>query len=503
MDFVVAVARRSSEDSTSVYVNKSVPFALGLSFALLAVGCKGAEVAGIGSSHSGGRTGSNAGGTGGEAPASGGFDAPAFDLGNGGDAVTATPPPITTCGEQSARAMQVPLTLMLVVDASSSMLTMAGTSSKYDQVRQALEQFVGAPGSAGIALGLGFFPQPGAGSACSNDLDCGYQLAPTPPPCQLTSVCAKTVSATGVAKLCGGGRNGGCPADDTCVPLGRCAVTFDDCTNIGQPCAGQAAGDNCLPVGKTCEYTDEQTCAVAAYENLPVPIVPLPDPGQRLVARAFARRSPSGATPMRPAIDGALAALKKHLDGHPGQKSILVLATDGSPVGCTQNTVADVASLLQSSHNAGVSTYVIGVATPNNATELMTLGQLASAGGTGMPYVISATEILSQRFLETLNQIRGQALPCEFTIPKPSTGAIDFGKVNVSWHAPGAREDVLYTATAARCDATRGGWYYDVDPATGGTPTRVIVCEATCRQLKMHAEATVDLRFGCATRTID
>ena len=464
--------------------------------------CQGAQVAGPGSNpgnaQDGGKRPDAAPGLTAPSP-----DAPQIDLGSGGGTPPSQTPAPMTCAERSEKAMQVPLALVLVVDASSSMLSMAGTGTKYEQVRQALEQFVAAPGSAGLGLGLSFFPQPGSGSACENDVECGYQLAPTPPPCQLTSACAKTVTAEGVPKICGGGRSGGCPAGDTCVPLGHCAVTLDDCTNIGQPCAGGTAGDTCTAVGKTCEYTDEQSCATAAYEALPVPVVPLPNPGRRLVARAFARRSPSGATPLRPALEGALAALKKYLAAHPGQNGILVLATDGGPTGCAQNTVADAVKLLQDARAGGsaVATYVIGVSTPNNAMEQTVLTQLATAGGTGMPFVISATEILSQRFLETLNQIRGQALPCEFTIPK-STGAIDYLKVNVRWHGPTAQEDVLYTGTAARCDASKGGWYYDVDPATG-SPTRVIVCEATCRKLKMQPDATVDLSFGCQTRTID
>jgi hypothetical protein len=49
----------------------------------------------------------------------------------------------------------------------------------------------------------------------------------------------------------------------------------------------------------------------------------------------------------------------------------------------------------------------------------------------------------------------------------------------------------------------RGGWYYDADPATGGTPTRIIVCEATCKKWKGDAMASVDLRVGCRTRVID
>ena len=108
---------------------------------------------------------------------------------------------------------------------------------------------------------------------------------------------------------------------------------------------------------------------------------------------------------------------------------------------------------------------------------------------------------MTQRFLDTLNQIRGAALPCAFTIP-PRTGAVDYGKVNV--RASGSRwaaQDLLYVERADRCDAAAGGWYYDVDPPTG-TPTRVIICPASCTRFKADAATRLDLLFGCATRVI-
>jgi hypothetical protein len=128
--------------------------------------------------------------------------------------------------------------------------------------------------------------------------------------------------------------------------------------------------------------------------------------------------------------------------------------------------------------------------------------RLATAGGTGQPFILMTSSDLGQRFQEALNQIRGTALACEFTIP-PGTGAIDFGKVNVHWKGASAEEDLLYVGSADRCDPARGGWYFDVDPATGGTPRRVLVCEASCNRFKSDAAAKVELRFGCKTRAID
>ena len=49
----------------------------------------------------------------------------------------------------------------------------------------------------------------------------------------------------------------------------------------------------------------------------------------------------------------------------------------------------------------------------------------------------------------------------------------------------------------------RGGWYYDVDPASGGNPTRVVVCDNTCKAFTADANTKVDLVFGCKTVVIN
>ena len=116
-----------------------------------------------------------------------------------------------------------------------------------------------------------------------------------------------------------------------------------------------------------------------------------------------------------------------------------------------------------------------------------------------------ARDILAERLTETLAEIRGRALPCEFTIPAPAAGAgtIDYGMVNLGFQGAAGSTDVLYAGSMDRCDPVDGGWYYDVDPATGQQPTRVVVCPATCAKFKSEPSATVNLRFGCKTRVID
>jgi hypothetical protein len=438
---------------------------------------------------------------------------PTFDPGLGGAppvAIDAAAPPGAgeTCAEDVRKAERVPVDLLLTVDSSSSMsINVAGsTASKYALVKEALLSFVRDPSSAGLGLGIQFFPQPGSGSSCQINADCGYPiLAPTPPPCQPLRACAPDPGASGPLRLCAT-RGGGCPGGAACIPLGRCSVSLLDCTAIGEACPGGPAGDRCLGLGSVCETTDEiGGCNVLVYEQLPVPIATLPIPGAHLVSRQLDMRGPSGSTPMRPAVEGALNHLRKHLAANPGHKGVFVLATDGVPSpGCTGNTIDGTAGVISAARTASaITTYVVGIATPNDAAERMALQTLATAGGSGQPFIIGPMDNLGQRFLETLNQIRGQSLPCDFAIPPPRAGgSIDYGKVNVHWKGVAAEEDVLYAGDAARCDPAQGGWHYDVDPATGN-PTRIIACPATCQKFKSDPMAAVEIRFGCRTRVID
>jgi hypothetical protein len=180
--------------------------------------------------------------------------------------------------------------------------------------------------------------------------------------------------------------------------------------------------------------------------------------------------------------------------------------TDGLPTSCG-STVAGVTALVAGAHNASpaIDTYAIGVFGADDGAEgPAAITAWAQQGGGGAPFVLSPTADLTQKLLQALAQIRGAALPCAYAIPRPTMGKVDFKKVNLHYQpsAGGAGEDIIYVGAADRCDAARGGWYYDVAPEVG-TPTQVRVCDATCRRFKADATAQVALRLGCQTRVIE
>ena len=108
----------------------------------------------------------------------------------------------------------------------------------------------------------------------------------------------------------------------------------------------------------------------------------LPAPGQQMVTFSLVSRGPSGgSTPLGPALQGAVNALKKHLAAHPGHKAVLVVATDGSPSGCIPGAIPDIAKILVADRMGAnpVTTYVIGVYGPQDMTSRNGIKDLSAA----------------------------------------------------------------------------------------------------------------------------
>ena len=455
---------------------------------------------------------SGAGGSGGgAAPAGGTSGAAGYSVtwpDGGPGAPSTTPPGIgegNSCAEEVHKAQLVPLDLLLLVDSSGSMMESAGASTKWQMTNDALVAFIKDPQSAALGVGLQFFPVFGPPRACKSDTDCNLIIPRPNIWCHVSSVCLGPGMSLPAALDCEPGVSV-CAAGSTCTPLGRCSMTGGDCVGAGQPCPG-GMGDLCMSRPRTCQNTvavRDFSCAAADYRSLVVPIASLPS-GQAALTAALDFKRPNGGTPMGAAVEGALAQLRAHLAANAGRQAALVLATDGLPDGCDGDSVTAVAAALQAARTGAppITSYVIGVF---NQMQLMksqsALATLATAGGTGMPFVLMPGDDLSKRFLEALSQIRGKALACEFKIPPPTTGQLDYGKVNVRIDGAAGAEDLFYVGGADRCDPIRGGWFYDVDPA-GGTPTRILLCEATCKRLQEVRDTKVDLRFGCKSRIIE
>jgi hypothetical protein len=89
-------------------------------------------------------------------------------------------------------------------------------------------------------------------------------------------------------------------------------------------------------------------------------------------------------------------------------------------------------------------------------------------------------------------------LSCELAIPTPSSGTIDFNKVNVRIVSSEGEVILAKVGGASDCGAG-GGWYYD-DPAA---PTQVILCSTSCDEARAQVgpgkDGRIEVLFGCET----
>jgi hypothetical protein len=400
------------------------------------------------------------------------------------------------CAGELYEGKLVPVDILFLLDTSGSMEERAGDKSKWRSVREAIEAFLRDPQSAGLGVGLKTFPEPL--EPCAQDAACGGGKEY----CGRKGACAPPARVADVEPACYA-VSPMCIDGQPCTVFGLCSLTGLRCPTPGQNCPGGLAGNACVARPRFCTDMRGATCPSTLYEKPLVPIAELP--GVRAaVEQALAGVVPEGGTPTTPAVKGALTHLRARVAADPARKQLLVLATDGVPSLCEPNTVDTAAAELSAARTAtpAITTHVIGVFTPAQLARAQpALEQLATAGGTGTPFVLMAGADLTRKFIEAINQIRGAAAGCEFTIPRPSTGAIDHDKVNVRLTTATGDEDLAYVASADRCDPAKGGWYYDVDPKAG-TPTRVMICEATCRKVKVTVGLSVGLRYGCKTIVI-
>lgn len=362
--------------------------------------------AGSGSSQTGGSGSSQTGGSG--APSLGGSG------GNGGSMLPSSCGMTSTdnafCTAQQYVGQNVPLDIYVMFDVSGSMLQMdsGSTTTRMDAVRSAVEQFLNAPGSGGINIGLGYF---------------GHQ-----------------------------------------------------------------------PIGMT-------TCNPADYTRPAVPMGVLPGNVQSLVASLRAAQ-PTGETPTGAAIRGACSYAKGWKQMQAGHQVAILLVTDGEPQaprtveggGSCNPTLQDATAAAAEclAQAPGLKTYVLGV-----GPSLNNLKSIAQAGGTADAYLVANGGTAD--ILKALHAIRGDAtIPCALQVPRPSSGDVDFTKVNVVYRDAACMPTTLVNVTNASGCTANGGWYYD----NAAKPESIQLCPASCETVKKPG-SQLNVTVGCATRIIE
>ena len=238
------------------------------------------------------------------------------------------------------------------------------------------------------------------------------------------------------------------------------------------------------------------SCDPADYSRPAIEIAPLPGVAAQISASLAMHTTPSTATPTPAALQGAIDHATTWGKAHPGDATIVILATDGDPSECGSTTSTDtLLTQVETIAAAGVKatpkilTFVIGV-----GTETANLNGIAQAGGTGSAFIVDTSQNISTQFLAALNKIRGAALGCQYKIPIPMTGTVNINQVNVQFTASGGKPEVVpHVGDAAHCPKTGDAWYYD----NAASPTQILLCTTTCGTVSTGGE--VDVLTGCQT----
>lgn len=444
------------------------------------------------------------------------------------------------CLSSSTAAEPTPLDIYILLDISGSMLDAAeGGEQKWTAIKSALSAFMTDPASAGISVGIQYFPlrKPGVPATCTSDADCGATggmcflkwcqgytaLVPGGvAPCATDDDCRAIPAAVDYGPCAGGACSQNtavaCSADADCVQqkehdfgpcssFGQCEADRSlICSNVGDECGG-ALGACVETTTSLCFHGTE--CDAAAYAAPAVEIVPLETGAPALIASLDAQ-TPDGDTPSAPALLGAIGHAQQWATANPGHTVVAVLATDGLPTEClpddlnysgtapAQSLVEEVAAIAQEGvfGAPSVATFVIGVFSAADSAAPENLRLIARAGGTREAQIIDTAGNVTQQFLDALNTIRRSRLACEFQIPDSMGKDPDYMAVNVEFDDAGTPRTLLYVGSPERCPA-EGGWYYD--DTTAKAPTKIVVCPSTCSAFQSLAAGGVQVKLGCKT----
>ncbi|WP_438021346.1 hypothetical protein WMF18_20710 [Sorangium sp. So ce315] len=206
-----------------------------------------------------------------------------------------------------------------------------------------------------------------------------------------------------------------------------------------------------------------------------------------LVSALASAEWPNGDTPMYPALDGATTWAINYKNTHPEEEVAVVFVTDGIPSHCitVPNQIAELARNAFVNH--GVRVHAVGFG--NSNAEIINL--IADRGG-GQAYNLAEGSTLQGNLLDALVSIRGEALPCDVTVPL--AGVSDPASVSVV-HVNNAGTETVLTPRAGLGSCGQG-WYF-----ADATNTSVKLCPDTCADLR-ESPGKVRATVPCVTTSL-
>ena len=153
---------------------------------------------------------------------------------------------------------------------------------------------------------------------------------------------------------------------------------------------------------------------------------------------------PGGGTPTSASLHNALTYFQNHPVNPYGR--YIILTTDGVPA-CEQDPVTNTLAALRDLRNAGINTYVMGIATDSAAD---VLNQMAQAGGTSSYYPVESASDLSAALGGITSTVT--EVSCDYTVDThsdPAALVVDVGGQQVP-----------------RSEDHSDGWDFDPDSQT-------------------------------------
>lgn len=402
---------------------------------------------------------------------------------------------LAACATETLKGESLPLDIHIMLDASGSMMGPVSGGTKWSAVKTALKGFINDPNSAGVGVGLQIFPivHAGAPATCTSDASCAGGFG---------TCIFKACDYVAFGALLPCDSTADCPGGAACRAIHQFKQFGQDANCLqGSTTPGLVCPNNSTPIAEsTCS---KKECFLEDYDDARIAIATLPGAAGGLVSNIDGIPNPpqTALTPTSIAVQGGLAYAKAHKAANPDHAVVLVLATDGLPTRCSPYESSAIATLAAAGL-PDVKTFVVGVFSPNEqGTAKPNLDNIAKGGGTNTALIVSTSGNVTADFQKAMDQIRGAALPCDYKVPAPQSGTPDYGRVNVKFTKADGTASVFPQAKggAGSCDAG-GGWYYDVDPASGATPTKITLCPASCDAVKASGSGSkVDVLLGCQT----
>ncbi|HET8933856.1 MAG TPA: vWA domain-containing protein [Polyangiales bacterium] len=335
-----------------------------------------------------------------------------------------------------------PAKLYILLDRSASMSGATGGGNIWTPAVNAVKSFVGDEDSAGLGVGIQYFPK--SGGKCDGT---GYGVPDVAPAPAVLPASASAI-LTSLSK-------------QSPAPL---------LPTTGTPIEGALRGATQYCLTYQAAHNDEQCVAVIVTDGKPE-WDNCEKNNDKLAAIAKAAKD-KGVITFAVGLKGADFGLLNKI------------AIAGGAPDCDTGSSTYACDVSSSADKLSIALNKIRETTVTTETHTVTYP---------VTHTVTRPVTHTETRTETHYEVEKTPVPCEWTIPESTDGPFNKDKLNVRWSVD--KQDTTLLRVGAQSDCREKGWYYD-NPTS---PERVIACGQTCDAIKAEEDSKVDILLGCAT----